>query len=132
MTLDNIQLPSNRKFGYFFSGIFSLSTLYLLYQENFIFSFIFLFISLILISITILKSDLLSPLNKLWMQFGLLLGLIISPIILGIIFFGIFTPYGIIMRILGRDELKLKPSSTDTNWVQRSYQSETTDFRRQF
>jgi hypothetical protein len=66
------------------------------------------------------------------MQFGFLLGLIISPIILGIIFFGIFTPFGITMRIFGRDELKLKPSSTDTNWVQRSSQSQTTDFRRQF
>lgn len=132
MILDKIELPSNRKFGYFFCGIFSILTLYFLYKENFIICYIFLFISLTFISITILKSDLLLPLNKLWMQFGFLLGLIISPIILGIIFFGIFTPFGITMRIFGRDELKLKPSSTDTNWVQRSSQSQTTDFRRQF
>ena len=58
----------------------------------------------------------LSPLNKLWMRLGLLLGMIMSPIVMGIIFFGLFTPISLVMRLLGRDELKLKPKPCQSSW----------------
>jgi hypothetical protein len=66
------------------------------------------------------------------MRFGLLLGMIIGPIVLGIIFFGLFTPYGVVMRILGRDELRLKLVKTKSNWILRSTTSSQTNFKQQF
>ncbi len=64
------------------------------------------------------------------MRLGILLGMIISPIVLGIIFFGILTPYGIIMRIFRRDQLRLKKNSDNLRWLNKS--SEKTNFERQF
>ena len=58
--------------------------------------------------IAYLNPNILLPFNKLWMRFGVLLGMIISPIIMGLIFFGLFTPYSIVIRMMGRDELHLK------------------------
>ena len=66
------------------------------------------------------------------MRFGLLLGRVISPIILGIIFFGLITPYSIVIRIFGRDELRLRISKNKTHWITRSQSSPQTDFKRQF
>ena len=73
--------------------------------ENMIWAYTFISTSSLLLVITLLKENLLLGLNKLWMRIGFLLGMIVSPIILGIIFFGLVTPYGVVMRIFGRDEL---------------------------
>jgi hypothetical protein len=127
-----MKLPSNRKFGYFFSTFFLCAGLYSFYSVNTILGNIFLIISVLFIFTTYFKSELLLPLNKLWMGFGLLLGSIISPIILGIIFFGLFTPYGIIMKIFGRDELRLKIKKEKSYWIKRSYADNQYDFNRQF
>ena len=54
-----------------------------------------------------------------WMRFGLLLGMIISPIVLGVLFFGMFTPMAIAMRLMGRDELRLKKQNIDSFWKKR-------------
>ncbi len=70
-----------------------------------IWAYTFISTSSLLLVITLLKENLLLGLNKLWMRIGFLLGMIVSPIILGIIFFGLVTPYGVVMRIFGRDEL---------------------------
>ena len=72
------------------------------------FVYIFSLIAVILLLIALIKPDLLLPLNKLWMRFGLLLGSFVNPLVLGIIFFGLFTPIAFLMRIMGRDELKIK------------------------
>ena len=82
---------------------------------------------------TVINAKLLLPLNKIWMRFGFLLGSIINPIVLGIIFFVLFTPYGIVMRIFGRDELRLKKViNKKSHWVLRSETQPQTDFRKQF
>ncbi len=132
MKFSNIKLPSNKKFGYFFSAIFFIATGYFLYKEYQTIGYIFGIISVLFITTTLIKADLLRPLNKLWMHFGLLLGKIISPIILGIIFFGLFTPYGIVMRLLGRDELSLKIQKNKSNWILRSKSTEQINFKQQF
>lgn len=63
----------------------------------------------------------LNPLNKLWTQFGLLLHKVMNPILLGIIFFLVVTPMGVLMRLAGKDPLRLKPQSdTSTYWIERS------------
>ena len=105
--MDDIKISSNKSFGIVFFIFFLLISLYpLLNNENIrLWS---LFISIIFLILGILKPSLLSPFNKLWFKFGILLGRIISPIIMGIIFFLVVTPIGIIMRLLGKDVLNLK------------------------
>ena len=132
MKLNKIQLPTNKKFGYFFSGIFLTISLYFLYSERFSTGYIFATLALLFVIITIIKADLLLPLNKLWMYFGYLLGIIISPIVLGIIFFGLFTPYSLVMRLMGRDELRLRKTNKKSYWIIRSKSSPQTDFKQQF
>jgi hypothetical protein len=132
MKLTNIKLPTNKKFGYFFSGVFLLASIYFFYLKSDNVGYIFSSLTIIFIITTFLKAELLLPLNKLWMRFGLLLGMIVSPIVLGVIFFGIFTPYGFVMRIMGRDEMNLKIFLKKSYWVIRSNNSKQTNFKNQF
>ena len=132
MKLNKIQLPTNKKFGYFFSGIFLTISLYFIYSERFSTGYIFATLAILFVIITIINADLLLPLNKLWMYFGYLLGIIISPIVLGIIFFGLFTPYSLVMRMMGRDELRLKKTNKKSYWIIRSKSTPQTDFKQQF
>ena len=115
----DIKIGSNRSFGLVFFVVFLLISIYpFLKDENFrIWSLIISFIFLIL---GLLNSNLLSPLNKLWFKFGLLLGKIISPIIMGIIYFLIVTPIAIIMRLFKKDLLNLKFKKNNTYWIDKS------------
>ena len=114
-----VKIGSNRSFGIVFFIVFLLISTYpLLKDENIrlwslIISIIFLFLGL-------LNSNLLSPLNKIWFKFGLLLGKIISPFVMGIIFFLVVTPIGIIMRLLKKDLLNLKFNKNNTYWIEKS------------
>ena len=132
MNFSKIKLPSNKNFGFFFSIIFFVAAIYCLYIYFLIAGYIFITLSVLFLSITLINDNLLLPLNKLWMSFGLLLGKIISPIILGIIFFGLFTPYGIILRLIGRDELNLKLKKTNSYWKHRVNNLSQTNFNKQF
>ena len=100
----NIKLPSNRNFGVVFFIVFLIIALWPLLKQNeiriwsLIISFIFFVLGLI-------NSRLLTPLNKLWFKFGILLGNIISPIVMGVVFFLVVTPIGLIMKIFGKKML---------------------------
>ena len=132
MRLSEIELPSNRKFGFFFTSIFLVVAAYFYYSDNVTWAYAFSAAALVFVLVTLIKSDALLPLNKLWMRFGLLLGMIVSPIVLGIIFFGLVTPYALTMKILGRDELRLKIKKVETHWKSRSQAMPQTDFTQQF
>ncbi|MDB9872194.1 SxtJ family membrane protein [Alphaproteobacteria bacterium] len=132
MKIPELELPSNRKFGFFFSIVFFIFATYFLYRQSQTIAYSLFFIAILFIVISFFKSDLLLPLNKLWMRFGFILGMIVSPIIMGIIFFGLITPYAIIMRIMGRDELRLKKTNNESYWILRSQNLPQTDFKRQF
>lgn len=127
-----ITLPSNRKFGLFFSVVFSIVSSYFFYLKNNLWFYIFGLLALVFIIITLINNDFLGPLNKLWFKFGLLLGKVVSPIVLGLIFFGIFTPIAIFMRLIGRDELRLKYKNQLTYWIKRKTSNQSTFFKRQF
>ena len=116
MKFNQENLPSNKKFGYFFSVIFFLAATYFFYQDGLIIGAVLLAFSFIFTLLSVFKDHLLLPLNKLWMRFGVLLGKIISPIILGILFFVLFTPIAIGMRLFQRDELRLKSLNYDSFW----------------
>ena len=132
MNFSEVKLPSNRKFGFFFAAIFLLASSYLYYVDNKVMVYIFGVICGIFLIVTIINADALLPLNKLWMKFGILLGKIVSPIIMGIIFFGIFTPIAILMRLFRRDELRLSFKKKKTHWINRKDIKEFDTFKKQF
>lgn len=88
--------------------------------------------SILLLLLTYFKPELLLPFNKLWMKIGLALGMVVNPLVLGVIFFGILTPVGLIMKLFGRDELRLKRMGCRSFWVDRDSSAEDVSFKRQF
>jgi len=132
MKFSEIELPSNRKFGFFFTFVFGLAAAYFYYSANVSWAYVFIGSASIFLVVTFVMSDALLPLNKLWMRFGLLLGMIVSPIVLGIIFFGLFTPIAMLMRLSGRDELRLKFSHKVSYWITRSEPIKSESFKHQF
>jgi hypothetical protein len=68
----------------------------------------------------VLKSKILTPLNKLWFKFGIFLGKIVSPLVMGVIFFFVVTPIGLIMRLFGKDLLNLKYNLNKSYWIEKS------------
>lgn len=132
MNFENYKLPSNLKFGFFFTVVFTVAAAYFFNSANMTLAYAFIAASSIFLVITLVKSDALLPLNKLWMRFGLLLGMIVSPIVLGIIFFGLFTPLATLMRLSGRDELRLKFSKKASHWIIRSEPIKSESFKQQF
>jgi|TARA_B100000085_G_C18176107_1_gene363566 polyferredoxin len=130
--LSEIELPSNKKFGYFFTLIFLIITGYFFLNKSLNLAYVFAAISITLFFITLVKADLLLYPNKLWIQFGLLLGMIISPIVLGVLFFVLFTPTAIIMKLYGRDELRIKFKKSTSYWIVRENQINSDSFSNQF
>ncbi len=111
-------LPSNRNFGIVFTIVFLIISFWPLLNGEDI-RYWTLIISIIFFILALFNSKILTPLNKIWMKFGLLLGKIISPIVMGVVFFFVVTPTGIIMKILGKDLLNLKKKNQNTYWIKR-------------
>ena len=117
--MDDIKISSNRSFGIVFFIVFLLIALYPLINQG-EFRLWSLIISFIFFILGILNSKILTPLNKLWFKFGIFLGKIVSPIIMGIIFFFVVTPIGILMRVLGKDVLNLKYHNNKSYWIEKT------------
>ena len=117
--MDELKIGSNRSFGILFFIVFLLIALYpLIYSEYIrIWSLI---ISLVFLLLGAINSQILTPLNILWMKFGLFLGKIISPIIMGLIFFFVVTPTGLIMRIFKKDLINLKFNNDKSYWINKN------------
>jgi len=127
-----MKLPSNKKFGYFFSLVFIFFAWFFFDGDfNFIVTF-FLLLSISFTVISFYKADLLTPLNTLWMRLGYALGKIINPIIMGIIFYCLFTPFAIFFKLIGRDELALIYKKKSSYWVVKDCNNQQNNFRNQF
>ena len=113
-----IKIPSNRNFGIVFSIVFLIIALWPVLNQNEI-RIWSLVISLIFLVLGFIDSKLLSPLNKIWFKFGLILGSVIAPVVMGIVFFFVVTPTGLIMRALGKVLLKLKKNKENTYWLDK-------------
>ena len=133
-SFENLKLPSNRKFGFFFTSVFALLGSYFLIESLNSAAYVLLALAMLFLLATLIKADALLPLNKLWMQLGLLLGMIVSPIILWIIFFGLFTPMSLLMKLFRRDELRLKlVADRNSHWKKRNADdAQTNTFKHQF
>jgi len=126
-----MQISYNRRFGLLFSIIF-LFLAYYFHNKNEYFFILFITILILFLTLSIFKPSLLNAPSNYWLKFGLILGKIISPIILGIIFFLILTPISIITRIFGRDELRLKKRNKKSFWVNKSIKISGDTFDNQF
>ena len=114
-----IKIGSNKSFGIVFFIVFFLIATYPLINNQDV-RLWFLLISFIFLILGLINSKILNPLNKLWFKFGIFLGKIVSPIVMGIIFFFVVTPTGIIMRFLGKDLLNLKYNNNKSYWIEKT------------
>ena len=117
--MDDIKIGSNRSFGIVFFIVFLLIAIYPLINQGEIRVWSVL-ISLLFLILGIINSKILTPLNKAWFKFGIFLGKIISPIIMGIIFFFVVTPIAFLMRILKKDLLNLKYNKNSSYWIEKT------------
>ena len=119
MNKNNIKISSNKSFGIVFFIVFLIISIYPLVDGDMLRIWP-LVISIIFLILGLLNSKILTPLNKLWFKFGILLGAIVSPIVMGIVFFIVVTPISLIMKILGKDILNLKKNKNQSYWVDKS------------
>ena len=126
----SVKISSNRSFGFLFFVVFFVVSLWPLKSQGDLRLWAFI-LSLVLLVLGVLNSKLLTPLNKLWFKFGILLGSIVSPIVMGAVFFIVVTPIGLIMRLLGKDLLRINKSKPiSTYWINRDKQKNT--MKKQF
>ena len=115
-----MKLPTNKSFGLTFGSVFFIIFLYVIYNHsNLTLGLSLLSISIIFFFLGFINSKVLHPLNLGWFKFGIFLGKIVSPIILGMIFFFVVTPTALIMRILRKDLLALKFNNKNTYWISK-------------
>jgi len=117
--MDKYNKSSNKSFGIVFFLFFLIVSLFPLFKnENIrVWSLI---IAIIFLILGLLNSKFLTPLNKIWFKFGILLGNFVSPIVMSIVFFAIVTPTSLIMKALGKNLLNLKKDNKKTYWIERS------------
>ena len=117
--MSDVKISSNKSFGIVFFVVFLLIAFYPLTNQADI-RIWSIIISLIFLSLGLLNSKLLTPLNKIWFKFGIVLGKIVSPLIMGLIFFAVVTPIAFLMRILKKDLLNLKFNKNSSYWIEKS------------
>ena len=113
-----IKLPTNRNFGIVFFFVFLIISVFPLLNDDEI-RYWSLFISLIFLLLGLINSRLLTPLNKAWVRFGLMMGVIINPIIMSLIFFAVVTPTAYLLRLIGKDVLHLKKNNDKSYWKKK-------------
>ena len=118
------KIGSNRSFGIVFFIVFFIISLWPLLNSNEI-RIWSLIVSIIFLTLGLTNSKILTPLNKLWFKFGIFLGNIIAPIVMGIIYFLVVTPTGILVRLFKKDLLSLKKSKEKTYWIEKNDKNNT-------
>ena len=118
MNYKDIKIGSNRSFGVVFFVVFLLIGLWPILKGNEI-RIWSIVISLIFLTLGILNSKILTPFNKVWFRFGIFLGNFISPIIMGIVFFLVVTPTGLIMKLFRKDLINLRKNNSSTYWIEK-------------
>ncbi len=128
--MKKIKISSNKSFGIVFFTFFLIIAFWPLINDGNI-RIWSLAVSIIFLILGIVNAKILTPLNNLWFKFGLFLGKIVSPIVMGIIFFFVVTPTGIIMRLIGKDLLNLKRNNLlNTYWIEKK--NENSSMKNQF
>ena len=116
--MSKIKVGSNKSFGIVFFVFFLIIGLYPLINEGNI-RIWSIVISIIFLILGLINSQILTPLNILWFKFGMLLGRFVSPIVMGLVFFLVVTPTGLIMKLFNKDLLKLRKNKNSSYWIKR-------------
>jgi len=120
-----IKISSNRSFGIVFFFVFLIISLWPLINENPLRVWS-IFVAIIFLILGLVNSKLLTPLNILWFKFGKILGTIVTPIVMGIVFFIVITPTGFIMKLFGKDLLNKKYNNKNKSyWIDREKSKST-------
>ena len=119
MKNSNIKIGTNKSFGIVFFLFFLIVSIFPLFKDGNI-RIWSLIIAIIFLILGLLNSKILTPLNKIWFKFGILLGSFVSPVVMGIVFFAIVTPTSLIMKVFGKNLLNLKRNNKKTYWIERS------------
>ena len=117
--MNKIKIPSNKSFGLVFFVLFLIISLFPLFKNGNI-RILTMIPAIIFLILGLLNSPILNPLNKMWFKFGILLGKIIQPIVMGLVFFIVVTPTSLIMKMFCKDLLGLKRHKKKSYWVERS------------
>ena len=117
--MENIKINSNKNFGIVFFIFFLIIAIYPLLNNGGV-RYWSLVLSLIFLILGIINSNILTPFNHAWFKFGIFLGKIVSPLIMGVIFFIIVTPIAITMRVLRKDLLRLKFNNSNSYWIKKN------------
>ncbi len=129
MKNSKIKIGSNKSFGILFFTVFLIIAIWPL-LNGYEIRYWSLIISIIFLFLGTLNSKFLTPLNKIWFKIGILLGNVISPIVMSIIFFLVVTPTSFIMKILGKDLLNLKKNTKNSYWIEK--QNQNSKMKNQF
>jgi hypothetical protein len=114
------RLPSERRFGFVLAAAFALIGIrWLIGHRNPIVYRGCLIAASILLLLAIIAPRSLAPLNRAWFRLGRILGKIVSPLVMGMIFFGVLTPVAVVTRLFGRDALRLKRREVNSYWIDR-------------
>ena len=109
---------SSKSFGYLFFGLFLILSLWPVLNDNSV-NFLFLSISAVFLILTILKSKILDFLNNYWIKLGELLGRVVAPIIMFLVFFVIVTPLSLLTKLLKKDLLNIRFNNSKTYWTNK-------------
>ncbi len=127
---------SDRTFGIVFAVVFLIVALWPLRAAPTAFSTInwwALAFAVAVLAVALFRPALLRPANRLWLKFGLLLHRIINPVVMAVLFFGVVTPYGVIMRLVGKDPMQRKyDESAETYWVDHESKTTSATMKNQF
>ena len=116
----------NKQFGYLFFFVLSFISIFIFFNSNKI-NYILISLSLIFLIITIFKPILFDKISNIWIKFGELLGMFISPLVMALIFFLFLTPLSLILRIMRKDLLNTKFSKQKSYWIKREKNIGTMD-----
>tara|TARA_B100000929_G_scaffold157609_1_gene124831 strand:+ start:67 stop:462 length:396 start_codon:yes stop_codon:yes gene_type:complete len=124
------KISSNRSFGLLFFIVFLLIALWSFREDINQIKIWPLTVSIIFLILGLSNSKILTPFNKSWHYLGLLIGMVVSPVVMGIIYFLLISPMGIFMRFIGKDLLKLRMDKTTSYWINKDRSKST--MRNQF
>ena len=119
MKNSKIKIGSNKSFGIVFFTVFLIIAIWPL-LNGYEIRYWSLIISIVFLLLGILNSKILTPLNKIWFKFGILLGNVIAPIVMGIIFFLVVTPTSLLMKLFRKDILGIKKNRSKSYWIEKS------------
>ncbi|MEO6185333.1 MAG: SxtJ family membrane protein [Steroidobacteraceae bacterium] len=132
-TIDKPALPSNARFGALFAGVFAAAAAYKFWRGSLPAAAVLGLVAASFAILSLARPALLTPLNKVWFAFGQLLNRVVSPVVLGILFFLIITPVALIGRLFGRDPLRMRKRAIPSYWITRDPSGPARDsFKHQF